>query len=77
MRCLNHLAFSPYPQPNHTTSCQPVSYRDELRPEETAHPNYSHGAQEYVHFTANLVSRTCGGLAGAMLVNWVPSLKIM
>jgi hypothetical protein len=37
--------------------------------------DYFHGAQEYVHFTANRVS-TCGGFAGAMLVNCVPSLKI-
>jgi len=38
--------------------------------------DYFPGAQEYVHFTANLVSRACGGFAGAMLVNCVPSLKI-
>ena len=38
--------------------------------------DYFHGAQEYVHFTANRVSLTCGGFAGAMLVNCVPSLKI-
>jgi len=34
------------------------------------------GVQEYVHFTANFVSRPWGGFAGAMLVNCVPSLKI-
>ena len=32
------------------------------------------GCQEYVHLIANLVSRTCGGFAGAMLANWVPTL---
>jgi len=34
----------------------------------------THGANEYVHFTAKRVSRTCGGLAGAMLANCVPTL---
>jgi len=33
-----------------------------------------HGANAYVHFTANRVSRTCGGFAGAMLANCVPTL---
>jgi hypothetical protein len=33
-----------------------------------------HGAKEYVHFTAKRVSRTCGGLAGVMLANCVPTL---
>jgi hypothetical protein len=35
-----------------------------------------YGANEYVHFTAKRVSRTCGGFAGAMLVNCMPSLKM-
>jgi len=33
-----------------------------------------HGAKEYVHFTAKRASRTCGGLAGTMLANCVPTL---
>jgi hypothetical protein len=33
-----------------------------------------HRRQEYVHLTANRVSRTCGGFAGAILANCVPTL---
>ena len=36
-----------------------------------------HGAKEYVYFTAKRVSRTCGGLAAAMLANCVPTLYTM
>ena len=32
--------------------------------------DYFPGAQEYVHFTANLVSRTCGGFGGAVLLKF-------
>src|SRR5207302_5109634 len=34
-----------------------------------------HGAKEYVHFTAKRAYRTCGGLAGPMLANFVPTLS--
>ena len=32
------------------------------------------GKKEYVNFTAKRVSRICGGFAGAMLANCVPTL---
>jgi hypothetical protein len=37
-------------------------------------PNPFYGAKEYVHLTAKRVSRICGGFAGAMLANCVPTL---
>ncbi len=33
-----------------------------------------YGAKEYVHLMAKRVSRNCGGFAGAMLANCVPTL---
>ncbi len=33
-----------------------------------------HHCQEYVYLIAKRVSRTCGGLAGAILANCVPTL---
>jgi hypothetical protein len=40
-------------------------------------PFLFYGCQEYVHLIANRVSRTCGGFAGAMLANCVPTLSMM
>ena len=37
-------------------------------------PPLFYGCQEYVHLIAKRVSRTCGGFAGAMLANCVPTL---